>query len=251
MRTSSIRSGPGGSFQGCNDVIDLEVIVLKKDTLTDIGTSKRVVSFYEEPGEKNTDDVISTLTRRAKEGGIEAVVVASISGRTAVRIAEILRRRRLQTKVVCVSGPSSWERWPQYKFPLISKSERRLLESLRVEIVDRTEEPFKPITFRDWWEGKTLVVPRPESDLFWMTLICVGGHGFRTAIGVVFMAVEAGAIKPGQRIIGTAGTNRGLDSAVVLRACRFEDAVGHHPTKRLKVEEILAMPKQTTWRGYG
>jgi uncharacterized protein len=216
------------------------------------GMSRRDVYFFEEPGEKNTDYVISALVRRVTEGGVEAIVVASVSGRTAVRIAEILKRRRLDTKIVCVSGPSSWKKnAPQYKFPLISERQRTRLDDLQVKIVDHTEEPFKPLMFHDWWEKKTLVVPRPDSDLFWMTLICVGGHGFRTAVEVVFMAVEAGAVHPGQRVIGAGGTNRGLDSAVVLKAGRFDDAVGRSPNKRLKVEEMLAMPKQTTWRGYG
>jgi uncharacterized protein len=214
--------------------------------------SRQAVYFFEEPGEKNTKDVISSVVRRVKEGGIEAVVVASVSGRTALKIAEVLRKRKLGTKVVCVSGPSSWKKnAPQYRFPLISERERAGLGSSRIEIIDRTEEPFKRIIFRDWWDRKTLVVPHPESNLFWMTLICVGGHGFRTAIEVVFMAVEAGVVHSGQRVIGAAGTNHGLDSAVVLKAARFDDAVGRYPSKRLKVEEILAMPKRTTWRGYG
>jgi hypothetical protein len=34
------------------------------------------------PGERNTDDVIAAVARRMNEGGIEAVVVASASGRT-------------------------------------------------------------------------------------------------------------------------------------------------------------------------
>jgi hypothetical protein len=212
----------------------------------------RKVHFFDEPREKNTDDVIATVVRRAKEGGIDAVVVASVSGRTAVKIAETLKGQGLETKVVCVSGPPSWERdAPQYKFPLIADNERKRLETLQVQIVDKTKEPYKPITVREIWEKKTLVVPYPESNLFWMTLICVGGHGFRTAIEVVFMAVEAGALRTGRRVVSAAGTNRGLDSAIVLRACRFEDAVGRYPSKRLKVEEILAMPKKTTWRGYG
>jgi uncharacterized protein len=214
--------------------------------------TKQVVYFFDEPGERNTDDVISALDKRVKRDDIEAVVVASVSGKVAVKIAESLRRRRLGTRVVCVSGPPSWEKYaPQYKFPLISEKERTKLVALGVEIVDRTKEPFRPIVFRDWWEKKTLVVPHPESDLFWMTLIGIGGHGFRTAIEVIFMAVEAGTVRPGQRVIGAAGTDRGLDSAVVLKAGKFDDAVGPSPKKRLKVEEILAMPKVTTWRGYG
>ncbi len=214
--------------------------------------SKRFVHFFDKPGESNTDDVVSAIVEKLKEGGVDAVVVASVSGRTAVKIAEILRRQKLRTSVICVSGPPSWKEYaPQYRFPLIAEKERTRLRDLQVEIVDSIKEPFKPIVFRDWWEKKTLRVPRPQSDLFWMTLICVGGHGFRTAVEVVFMAVEARVVKPGQRVIGTAGTDRGLDSAIVLEATKFDDAVGLYPDKRMKVEEILAMPKQTTWRGYG
>jgi hypothetical protein len=214
--------------------------------------NKRMVHFFDEPGERNTDDVITAVVRRVKEGGIDAVAVASVSGRTAVKIAQTLKGQGFETRVVCISGPPSWEKdAPQYKFPLIANEERKRLEELQVRIVDKTKEPYRPITLREIWEKKTLVVPYPESNLFWMTLICVGGHGFRTAVEVVFMAVEAKALRAEERVISVAGTNRGLDSAIVLRACRYGDAVGRYPSKRLKVEEILAMPKRTTWRGYG
>jgi hypothetical protein len=134
---------------------------------------------------------------------------------------------------------------------LIAETERKRLNELGVPAIDWVEEPFKPLTFRNWWEKETVDVQRPEADLFWMTLICVGGHGLRTAVEVVFMAVEAGVIGIGQRVIGIAGTGSGADSAIVMQARRFEDAVGPAPERRLKIEEILAMPKQTTWVGYG
>jgi uncharacterized protein len=219
---------------------------------TQAGVSRRIVYFFEEPGEKNTDDVINAVSDRAKDGDIKAVIVASVSGRMAVKIAESLKALGLETKVVCVTGPPSWQKdAPQYLFPLIAEKERRKLKALRVELVDQINEPFKPIIFRDWWEKKTLTIPHPESDLFWMTLICVGGHGLRTAAEATFMAVEAGSVRTGQRVIGVAGTNRGLDSAIVLKATKFDDAVGRDSGNRMKVEEILAMPKQTTWRRYG
>ena len=65
------------------------------------------------------------------------------------------------------------------------------------------------------------------------------------------MALGAGFIEEGERVIGVAGTGEGADFAVVLPATRFEDVVGPNPAKRLKVEEILAMPKRMTWAGYG
>ena len=65
------------------------------------------------------------------------------------------------------------------------------------------------------------------------------------------MAVEAGAVKVGERVIAVAGTAWGADSAIVMKATRFEDAVGERPQSRMKIEEILAMPKVTEWSGYG
>jgi hypothetical protein len=84
-----------------------------------------------------------------------------------------------------------------------------------------------------------------------MTLICVGGHGLRTAVEIVFMSVESGVVKVGEKILSIAGTGFGADSAIVMTASKFNDAVGENSGKRMKIEEILAMPKRTVWRGYG
>lgn len=213
--------------------------------------AKRIVHFFENHGTENTNEVIKAVAKRAEEGDIDAIIVASISGRTAIKLAERLKERGLRINSVCVSGPPSWEKYPEYKFPLIREKERKKLNLLGVQIIDWIEEPFKAITFRNWWEKKTIEVQQPEADLFWMTLICVGGHGLRTAVEVVFIAAEAGVIRVGEGVIGVAGTGEGADSAIVMKASRFEEAVGPDPAKRLKIEEILAMPKQTTWVGYG
>jgi hypothetical protein len=223
----------------------------RKNDVGKLIMTKRMVRFFESPGEDNTNDVIRAMLDRAKEGDIEAVIVASISGNTAVKVAEKLKKGGLSIKVVCVSGPQSWEKYPEYKFPLIKEETRKKMNALGVQVINDVEEPFKPVTFRNWWEKKTVEVLRPESDLFWMTLICVGGHGFRTAVEVVFMSVEAKTIEEGDKVISIAGTGTGADTAIVMTASRFEDAVGAGPEKRMKIHEILAMPKETTWTGYG
>jgi hypothetical protein len=210
------------------------------------------VQFFESVGEENTNEVIKTVVDRAEEGDIEAVVVASVSGRTSIKVAEQLKRRDLGIKVVCVSGPPSWKKYaPEYRFPLIENEMRGEMDALGIRVIDDVEEPFKPITFRNWWERKTVEVLRPESDLFWMSLICVGGHGFRTAVEVVFMAEEARIISKGELVISVAGTGTGADTAIVMKTSRFEDAVGVDPDKRMKIREVLAMPMETTWTGYG
>jgi hypothetical protein len=214
--------------------------------------TKRVVRFFETAGEENTGEVIKAVADRSEEGDIEAIVVASVSGKTAVKVAEQLERRGLKIRVICVSGPASWRKYAlEYRFPLIREELSRKLDALGIQVISDIEEPFKEITFRNWWEKKTVQVLRPESDLFWMSLICVGGHGFRTAVEAVFMAAEAGVIRTGEKIISVAGTGTGADTGIVMKASRFEDAVGVDPKKRMKIGEILAMPKETTWIGYG
>ena len=212
--------------------------------------AERTVHYFEGCGPENTDATVEVAVERAKEGDIQAIVVASVSGRTAIKVAERLKAAGLEVKVVCVTGPPSWEQYG-YEMPLLKPKERARLEQLGVAIVDQVEEPFRGLLFRNWWEKETIELEKEKADLFWMTLICVGGHGFRTAIEVVFMALEAGAIKLSERVIGVAGTVEGADSAIVMRATRFEDVVGEDPAKRMKVEEILAMPKETSWVGKG
>lgn len=211
----------------------------------------RVVRFFESAGEENTDEVIRAVVDRAEEGRVEAVVVASTSGKTSVKVAEQLRKKGLRTRVIYVSGPPSLKQFPEYEFPLIKEETMKRLDARRVKVISDVEEPFMPITFRNWWEKKTVKVSRPEADLFWMSLICVGGHGFRTAVEVVFMAEEAAAISEGEMVISVAGTGTGADTAIVMKTSRFTDAVGVDPEKRMKVCEILAMPKETRWTRYG
>lgn len=62
---------------------------------------KRILYFHK-PGPHNTDNVIHAAKERAKEGDVKYVVVASITGQTALRVAE--RLKGLGVFVVCVSG---------------------------------------------------------------------------------------------------------------------------------------------------
>jgi hypothetical protein len=187
--------------------------------------------------------VLQAVRERLKRGNINKIVVASESGRLALQVKEAFPNK----EVVCVT----YNKHTRLKYlkPALMKEK---LKEKGVVFVDKVEEPLtRPLTFRNWWDGKTIEMKAEEADLFWMTLICVGGHGFRTCVEIVFMAVEAGVINEGERVISIAGTGWGADAAVVMKGSRFEDAVGEHPEKRLKIEEILAMPKQTEWSGYG
>jgi hypothetical protein len=201
------------------------------------------VYFFNKPGGRNTSKVVEAVKRRYGLGDITKILVASESGRLALE----LKREIDHGAVVCVTYDEETRR--KYNKPALMKDE---LLSKGITIVDSVPEPLgRTLSFRNWWESKTVRLPGLSSDLFWMTLICVGGHGLRTAVEIVFMAVSAGQVKVGERVVSTAGTGWGADSAVVMTASSFDDAVGEEPRKRMKIEEVLAMPKRTEWRGYG
>lgn len=217
--------------------------------MTDVHKSKSKprellqVYFFNNPGPYNTSKVIEAVRRRIRLGGIRKILVASESGRLALE----LRRAFARTTIVCVTYNEGAR--CKYRKPALMKDE---LLRHRIAVVDNVAEPLgRELTFRNWWEKSTIRMPGQYADLFWMTLICVGGHGLRTAVQIVFMAVEAGAVSVGEKVVSIAGTGRGADSAIVMKASKFEDAVSENRRKRMKVEEILAIPKYTKWKGYG
>ncbi len=199
--------------------------------------------FFNSPGPDNTSKVIEVVRRRVRLGNIDKILVASESGLLALE----LRRSFVRRTIVCVTY--NGETRHKYQKPALMKDQ---LLKQRIVLVDTVPEPLgRELTFRNWWERKTINAPGNVADLFWMSLICVGGHGLRTAVEIVFMAVEAGVVPVGERVVSIAGTGRGADSAIVMRASRLDDAVGADPEKRMKIEEILAMPKRTEWTAYG
>lgn len=204
---------------------------------------ERRVFFFDDPGPQNTKHVLHAVRDRLKQGDIDKVLVASESGRLALEVKDAFPNKT----IVCVTYNKYTRR--KYNKPQLMKKN---LDERGVIAVNNIREPItRELVFRNWWVEKTVKMKGEEADLFWMTLICVGGHGFRTAVESVFMAVEAGVVEVGERVVSIAGTRWGTDSAIVIKGSRFKDAVGEHPEKRLKIDEILAMPKKTEWVGYG
>jgi len=216
------------------------MLFLKKVRLYDMGVR---VFFFDSPGPQNTELVLQAVKDRLRRGDINKVLVASESGRLALEVKDAFPDKT----VVCVTYDEQTRL--EYNKPQLM---RRELDEKGIVVVNNIEEPIsRGLTFRNWWIKRTVKMKGEQADLFWMSLICVGGHGFRTAVEIVFMAVEADIVKDGERVVSIAGTVWGADSAIVMKGSRFEDAVGERPEKRLKIEEILAMPRQTKWSGYG
>ncbi len=195
--------------------------------------------FFDSPGPENTDRVIAAVARRVSCGGIAAVVVASTSGLSALKLARVLavNSRTNGTKVVCVSEPPSYAevvgRWPTVDPGIVEE-----LARLGVRIVN--DQPF---VFHNSVIGEAKVPITAEALLRSFLEKCFGS-GMKVAAECVLMATSAGAIPPFEAVIGVGGSHSGLDTAIVARSTYTSRALSDDPGKCFTIMEVLAMPRR-------
>ena len=80
--------------------------------------------YFETPGEENTDDVIEAVLKRLESTGIRIVVVASTSGKTALKFAKAVGGK---AKIFCVSESSYRREWAE-KWPCLEPDLRAELD---------------------------------------------------------------------------------------------------------------------------
>ncbi len=197
------------------------------------------IRYFDEPGPQNTEAVIEAVKERLKDLEIEYVVVASDSGSTALKVAEALKN--MGVKVVCVTAYAGVRlAWPEGgKWPSITGDARIRLEDLGVKILEETQWIFKGVTF----DAQFLKRAAPSWAIHEFTSRTMG-YGFKTALEVVLVAAEAGAIPVGEEVIAIAGTGwlgGGADCAMVVRPSVIPKATDVE--RGLEVREIIAIPR--------
>ena len=199
------------------------------------------ILYFKEPGPHNTDSVLVATKERIKEGDIKHVVVASISGQTALKVAKELKNPNVS--VVCVSGFPGWGTIHELEYPFVRGKIREDLEKLRVVIVDRM-----PSSLSDTLDyGLARYGYTPASWTVAETLISVGGYGLKTAVEAILMATDYGAVPPYKDVISMAGSDKGADTAIVARSTHSTHMFNGDSAQRFQILEILAMPRKKKW----
>jgi hypothetical protein len=202
----------------------------------------RKVLYFEEPGPFNTEGVIQAVKERIKEDDIRYVVVASISGETALKFAEKLKG--LNVVVVCVSGFPGWLTIHGIEHPFVKGEIREKLEKLHIPIVDRTPSALSGDTI-DYGLARYGYIP--ASWVMAETLEAVGGYGLKTAVEAMLMATDCGVVPPSVDVISIAGTDKGADTAIVAKSTFSPWVFSEDSNRRLQVLEIIAMPRVKRW----
>ncbi|WP_440956942.1 pyruvate kinase alpha/beta domain-containing protein [Methanosarcina sp. Mfa9] len=190
---------------------------------------EKPILYLESVGETNTDAVVGAAAKRASELGITHIVVASTSGKTALKMAEAVKDSGI--KIIGISHQygqkekGEWEVEEEYKQKLEELGAVITTQSHMFSGIERS------ITKKFGGYSRIEVI----SD----TLRALFGKGFKVAVEVAIMAADSGQIPVSEdtEIIAIGGTRWGADVALVLRPAHSNDFFS------MQVREIIAMPR--------
>ena len=212
------------------------------------------MKVFERPGPVNTDETINILQNATQP--LNFLVVASVTGDSAVKAAERIKNRR----IVCVTCPQGmfwevnamnadlfdkipelrarreeWQKKQLERVPLsITEENSSKLRWLGVETVRGTIPLFGPSFSMRVHLRKTTSL-----DIAAKTLELIS-PGTLVCMEAVMMATDAGIIPEGELVYAAAGTEMGLDTAWVVRSSASANM--YHPTKGFRFVELLAKP---------
>ncbi|MCQ6961799.1 pyruvate kinase alpha/beta domain-containing protein [Methanolobus chelungpuianus] len=190
---------------------------------------EKSITYFDDVGPKNTEEVLRAAALRAKELGIEYVVVASTTGETALKAAEIFSGQKV--KIIAIShqyGLKENGKWEVEEDKLKRLTEMGVVMTTQSHMFSGVERAI----------SKRLG-GASRGDVISDTLRAVFGKGFKVAIECAMMAADSGHIPVSKdtEIIAVGGTRQGADVALVLRPAHSFDFFS------LQVREIIAMPR--------
>ena len=180
--------------------------------------------YFENPGSENTEQVLHIVSQRAKELGINTVVVASTSGDTAVKAIEVFKG----FKVIVVSHVTGFNAPDTQEF---TEKNKQIVETKGGTVLT-TAHAFAGVSRAMRNKSNTYVI----GDIVANSLR-IFGDGMKVACEIAMMAVDSGLVRTDEEVIAIAGSNQGTDTAIVL------NPVNTHNFFDLKVKEILCKPR--------
>jgi hypothetical protein len=188
---------------------------------------KKSITYFEEGGEKNTDEVIKLIRERLKEGDIKNVVVASTSGKTALKFTRQLAK---ETKLVIVSSKVGTKQPGVWSFdPNILKE----IQDCGVQVIKQSHVlSGLERSFTQKFSGLS------RSEVLAESLKSLFCPGIKVAIESAIMASDGGAISIDKTIaVGSTGKRGGgADTAIVVLPSHTNNFFD------FRVLEIIAKP---------
>lgn len=201
--------------------------------MTELGEA-RSTFYFESCGEINTKKTIELAIERAKLLGIKTMIVASETGLSALKLAEMCTDTDVRIIVVTSPRGTKVEGTPigDLRIGIENGSIRSKLLKEEVDIVQGTDPFFSidaPLQERGF--PTTTYIIRRVFSLF--------GSGIGVGIVAAMMATDAGGVPSGEDVVSLAGDWIGLSSAIVVETANTRDFLKQGPV----IKEIICKPR--------
>ena len=186
--------------------------------------------YFEKQGRSNTERTLQIARARAEELGIRTILVATTKGATGVRAAEEFRGFNVVvvTHSTGFSEPNDQE---------LTEENRRAIEAAGATI----------LTCQHAFGGVGRAVRKKlgtyELEEIIAYTLRIFGEGMKVACEIAMMAADAGLVRTDEPVIAIAGTDRGADTAVVLRPANAQTFFD------MRIMEILCKPRFDSPKG--
>jgi hypothetical protein len=190
---------------------------------------EKKIIYFEKPGPQNTEKTISIAKERAKELGIQEIVIATNHGKTALEAKKAFKN--LDANIVAVSICEAFEDegWT------MTSEEKKKLENNGIKVLTSIHALGDGVgnSFAEKFGGK------PIEEIVTNTLyrFC---QGMKVCVEIVLMAADAGLIPLNKEIMSIAGTDKGADTCIIVKPSYARKFL------EFEIREILAKPRNLT-----
>src|SRR3989304_3713673 len=197
-------------------------------------TMEGKIIYFDKVGPDNTDATFAIAKQRASELGIKTILIASTRGETAAKAVDYFTGCRVAA-VGHATGyrePNKNEFTDENRKKVESKGGAVLFASHAMTgLTRRPSPPAAPGTPPVMPTGAILEIGDIIANS--LRIICAG---FKVVVECGVMAADAGLIRTDEDVIAIAGSGRGADTAVTMRAANARSPF------RVRIKEILCKP---------
>jgi Uncharacterized conserved protein len=178
--------------------------------------------YFEKKGAENTAQTVNLALKAAKERGIRHIVVASSSGETALLFAN-----GDGIRVVCVT----------YAFGFSEDGKGSLSEGMRERLGEKSVTVFAGTHVLS---GVERGISSESGGMYPAEIMSntlrMLGQGVKVCVEVSIMALDAGLIPHGEKVIVVGGSGSGADTAVIITPAHAKKVL------KTRIHEILCKP---------
>jgi hypothetical protein len=179
---------------------------------------------FESAGKSNTQQVLEQAYQRAKDLGIEEIILPATKGDTALSAVKLFSGFKV-TVVTYHCG---------FKKPF----ENRMEDDVKKDLI---EKGATLVTATHALSGLEKSLAKKNQGIYPVLIIAdtlrLFGHGTKVAVEVSLMAADAGALS-GNDVIALGGSSRGVDAALVIKPAHSNSLFD------LRIREIICKPRQ-------